>query len=226
MAKSIEQGDFIRLDFTGRDSSGKVFETTRAQDAKENGSFDARVKYAPALVVAGKGQLLKGLDDAVLKTTEGAEQNVALPKEKAFGERDPALVRLVTLTHFRQSGIEPVAGQVVELDGRPARVQSVNGGRVRVDFNSELAGQNLAYSFKVTSVMKTAEEKIAGLAEDLNAKATLANQVVTVKVDETVPKDGRFLERKLRFLQHALLYIQEVEKVVFQEEYARPKESK
>ena len=222
---NASEGDFIRLDFTGKDAAGNIFETTREADAKEAGFFDSRVKYAPALVVAGKGQLLPGLDEAVKNAEEGVEQKIAVPKEKAFGDRNPELVRLVPLTQFQQRGLDPVPGAVVELDGHPARVQSVNGGRVRVDFNHELAGQNLSYSFKVMKVFTKPDEKIAALAEDLGVQATLGQGIVTVTAGESVPKDSAFLGRKLRFLQQALLFIPDVQKVVFQEEYARPKET-
>jgi len=224
MAKPTE-GDFIRLEFTGKDAAGNVFETTREADAKTAGFFDSRVKYGPALVAVGKGQLLPGMDEAVKNAEEGVEQKTVVPKEKAFGERNPDLVRLIPLAQFTQSGLDPVPGAVVELDGHRARVQSVNGGRVRVDFNHELAGQELSYSFKVTKIVTKPEEKIAALAEDLNAQAKLAQGTVTVTVGETVPKDSAFLGRKLRFLQQALLFIPEVQKIVFQEEYARPKET-
>ncbi|MEW5955264.1 MAG: peptidylprolyl isomerase, partial [Candidatus Micrarchaeota archaeon] len=142
-------GDFVRLEFTGKDASGKVFETTREQDAKAGGLFDPRAKYSPALVVVGRGHLLPGLDEALAGAEEGTEQNIVIPKEKAFGNRDPNLVRLVPLSQFKQANVEPLPGAVVELDGRRARVQSADGGRVRVDFNHELAGQDLSYSFKV-----------------------------------------------------------------------------
>jgi len=216
-------GDFVRLEFTGRDASGKVFETTREDDARKAGLFDSRVKYSPALVVVGKGQLLPGLDDALAGAEEGTEQNIVVPKEKAFGSRDPDLVRVVPLAQFKQANVDPVPGAVVELDGRRARIQSVDGGRVRVDFNHELAGQDLSYSFKVVRVMKKAEEKIAALAEELGAQAVLADGVATATVGESTPKDGAFLGRKLRFLQQAMLFIPEVKKIVFVEEYGRPK---
>jgi len=82
----MQNGDFVELDFTGK-ANGRVFDTTSAEEAKKNGVFNEKNSYGPVLVVVGKGMLVPGLDEEVLKTGEGDSKTVSVPAEKAFGER-------------------------------------------------------------------------------------------------------------------------------------------
>lgn len=222
----VNSGDFVKMEFTGRDSAGNLFDTTSAEEARKSGAFDAKGKYGPVLVIVGKNVLLKGLDEAVLGSEEGVAKDIVIPKEKAFGERKPEMVRLIPISKFRDQGIDPVAGMPLELDGMRARVQSVSGGRVRVDFNHELAGQELKYSFKIVKVYSKPEEKLVALGEDaLGVKeVSLANGVASVKIGTAAAKGQEFLAGKLRFLDFALRFVDGVKEVVFEEHYALQKE--
>ncbi|MBN2518690.1 MAG: hypothetical protein JXB14_07605, partial [Candidatus Altiarchaeota archaeon] len=64
-----------------------------------------------------------------------------------------------------KQGMTPVPGMVFEVEGRPARIQSVSGGRVMVDFNHPLAGKETEYKVKVREVAKTENDKIKYLLE-------------------------------------------------------------
>ena len=62
----------------------------------------------------------------------------------------------------------------VQLDNMLARVQSVSGGRVRVDFNHELAGKELTFDIKVVDVITKDEDKIRALAGQLFKEGDVA----------------------------------------------------
>ncbi|MFA6049245.1 MAG: peptidylprolyl isomerase [Candidatus Micrarchaeia archaeon] len=224
----VKEGDFVLLDFTGRVAGGSVFETTLEPVAKKEGISAPR--YGPALVVAGKGQIISGLDKALVGCEAGVEKSLKIAKKDAYGERDPSLVRLLPLGSFKKQGIVPHAGMELELDqGLHATVVGVDGGRVRVDLNPPLAGQDLEYSYKVTKIFSTADEKVKIVAEQLlgaNASvSSFANGVARLGVGDKVAKASQeFLQAKLRSIQLLLQYAPEVKKVVFEEEYALPKE--
>jgi FKBP-type peptidyl-prolyl cis-trans isomerase SlyD len=205
---SVEGGDLVEVEFTGK-AEGRVFEST---------------KEKPVLVAAGKGQVVKGLDEALVGARAGAKQSVKLSRDKAFGERNPELVRLVPLQKFSEQGIKPAAGLALEIDGMRCRVQSVNGGRVRVDFNHDLAGLDVEYDFEVKKIHRSADDKIAALSRDLlssfEAKASLEGDSARVFVPVKARKDGDFIVRKLRFISQALQFVDGCRKVVFEEEYA------
>ncbi len=213
----VNTGDFVKLDYSGKTSDGREFDSTRGGK--------------PVLVVAGKNQLVKGLDAAVVGAEKGVRKSVDVPRDAGFGERNPNLVRLIPLQKFIEQGVTPVAGMTLDIDGVLARVQSVSGGRVRVDFNHELAGIDLHYDFTVMEVFKKPEEKLAALFEDaLGAFGVKAENVsfkegvARVTVDAKTVKNADFVARKLRAIAFALEFVPELKKVVFEEEYARPEQ--
>ncbi len=205
---AVVAGDFISLEFAGK-IEGKVFESSGSK---------------PVLVVAGKGLVVKGLDEALVGSKAAEKRSIKIPKEKAFGDRNQELVRLVSLQKFKEQGITPVPGLVLEIDGARARVQSVSGGRVRVDFNHDLAGLDVEYDFEVKKVFRSPTEKIEAMRENLlgqfDAKATLEGETVRVSVPAKARKDADFIGGKLRFISQALQFVPEAKKVVFEEEYA------
>jgi FKBP-type peptidyl-prolyl cis-trans isomerase 2 len=56
-----------------------------------------------------------------------------------------------------------VPGEYFDIDGMQAKIQSVSGGRVRVDFNNPLAGKALTYDLKVIRKIEEDKEKIEKL---------------------------------------------------------------
>jgi len=222
----VKKGDFIDVVFEASTAGGPAFEKTTR----------------PLLVVAGAGQVLAGLDEMLVGSKLGQERKEKIPKEKAFGERRPELLKLIPLQEFQKRGLEPTVGQSLDVDGMPARVQSVSGGRVRLDFNHELAGMDLEYSFKVEKIYVTAQEKLNALKNNLldrigapsgssaeklaqtaaELKVVLKDGLVSVAVPSMLDKTQAYLVAKGHFIAQALLHIGEVKKVVFTEEYDKP----
>ena len=219
----MNEGDFVELDFTGK-SEGKIFDTTSADEAKKAGIFDEKNAYKPVLVVAGKGMLVPGLDEAVLKAQAGAAQSISLTADKAFGERKGDFVRLVSASKFKDQGVDPAVGMPLEVDGMPARVVGVDGGRVRLDFNHPLAGQSVDYSFKISKIYSDAAGKVASVCSSFfdgtSVSAELKGDSAVFTVNAGVRKDTVFLQQKLRSIEFLLAFAPEVKKVVFNEEYA------
>lgn len=210
-AEKIAKGDVVGLAFKGTTADGVVFEETAPGKA--------------VLVVAGVGQVLPGLDDELLKTPVGEKRKVVVPKDKAFGDRDASKVVLVPLASFKAQGVTPQAGQVVELDGRRARVQSVAGGRVRVDFNHELAGQDLTYEYTIEKRYATPQAKLDAFAKEMLGLDSVAfkDGVATITVGADKAKDTNYMVAKLRFIDVAIRHCGAT-KVVVTEEYALPKQ--
>jgi FKBP-type peptidyl-prolyl cis-trans isomerase 2 len=219
----MKEGDTALIDFVAKNAAGEVFDTTIEAEAKKAGVFNEKTKYKPLLVAVGKGMVLKGLDEALLELEEGRDVEVTIPKEKAFGDRREDLVRLVPLSQFQKQDINPVPGMVLDVDGLRARIQSVSGGRVRVDFNHELAGQELKYRVRVLKTYSGAQEKVSAAAKEfLGMDAELAEGgVVKIAVDEKAEKKEDYLLSKARFIDFVLNYVHEAKKVLFLEEYAR-----
>jgi len=226
MVEVVQKGDFVKVNYTGRSVAGKTFDTTREEVAKNEGLFQQGMVFKPVLVVAGEGHLLLGLDEALVGAEVGVQKTVRMPKEKAFGDRKPELEKLLPLKEFSQRGINPTVGMVLDFDGSPGRVTGVEAGRVKVDFNPELAGQELEYDVLVEKRFAVPEEQVKALQQEFlpQAEASLNNGVVKLAVPKEAPKGEGFLRAKMRFLYFALRFVKGAQEVLVEERYPKPGE--
>ncbi|MBN3037337.1 MAG: peptidylprolyl isomerase [Candidatus Diapherotrites archaeon] len=214
----IDKGDFVKIDYTGK-TGGSVFDTSIKEVGEENGITKP---FEPMIVCMGYGDIIPGLEEAIKDMKAGEEKQVKVPVEKAYGQRRSELVKLVPLKAFKQSGLEPVPGMIVTLDDMPARVQSVSGGRVRVDFNHELAGKDLEFDIKVLAVMKSSEEKAKSLTNSLIPGANVEVKDKHVKITPTQQNlNTREYGQNKGYLLNALLGRVGAEKVEFDEVFEK-----
>lgn len=109
----------------------------------------------PVRIVAGAGDVPPGVDAALLGMAPGEEKTLELPPSAAFGPRDPALVATMRAADFGPLAARLAPGRTVmgARDGKAqrARVLSVSGGAVVLDFNHPLAGRTVVYRVRVVS---------------------------------------------------------------------------
>jgi len=200
---AVKEGDFVLLDYTGS-TGGQVFDTTVEKDAKENNIYLEERVYRPLVVEAGRGDLIKGMDKAILGMEKGKGKKVTVPPEEGYGPRDPKLVKIVPLKVFTDNKLNPFPGMPVKLDNMTARVQSVSGGRVRVDFNHELAGRTLDFDLKVVDVITGKEEKIRALAgqffDDGDIKIEVKGEKVVATPKQELLKTQHYGKAKAYFI--------------------------
>ncbi|WP_297068976.1 peptidylprolyl isomerase [Thermococcus sp.] len=167
----VQKGDVIRLHYTGKvRETGGIFDTTSEEVAKEAGIYKEDGTYGPVPIAVGAGHVLKGLDEQLEGLDVGGKYEIIVPPEKGFGKRDPKLIKTFTLGQFRREGLHPFPGMDIEVDtheGRKlrGRVLSVSSGRVRVDFNSPLAGKHLIYEVEILEKVEDPIEKVKALLE-------------------------------------------------------------
>ena len=155
---TIESGDRVAIDYVGRFEDGTVFNTSRYEVAVEHGLFDAQERerdgYAPQSFVVGAGEIISGLDEAVVGMSVGDEQTVTVPPEDAYGEFDEARVRTYDPETFAEMvGDEPTVGMHVHAEnGLHGDVVAVREDAVEVDFNHELAGKTLVFDVEIVAV--------------------------------------------------------------------------
>ena len=156
--ETIHKNDFIEIEFTGK-SNNEIFDTTNKEEAKQLG---LEIDVKPMIVSAGNQMLLKGLDESLEGKEIGKKYSVHLTPEQAFGKRHPELIKTIPFKIFKEKNINPYPGMALQLDNSIAKVLSVSGGRIIVDFNNPMAGKEIEYDF-------TAKRKIADDAEKINA---------------------------------------------------------
>lgn len=84
--KTVKAGDTVSVDYTLRDSSGKVLETSNATVAKDNNMYDTANPYVPYSFVVGSNTTISGFDEAVRgMALNQTKKNVTLTPDKAYG---------------------------------------------------------------------------------------------------------------------------------------------
>ncbi len=161
----IKKNDFIELNFTAKiKETGSVFDTTLPEEAKKAGLPAKAEEIKPLKICVGQRMVVSGLDAALEGKETGKSYTVELKPREAFGERNAKLIRVMPISVFTKKDIAPVRGMMLTLDGMLARIASVSGGRVVVDFNSPLAGKVIEYSFTIERQITQTGEKLAVLA--------------------------------------------------------------
>lgn len=158
---TVQKNDFIEIEFTGS-SNGKVFDTTNKDDAKE---LNLETEVKPMTISVGNDMILKGLDNELIGKEIGKDYKLSLTPDKAFGKRDPKLLQTIPMRVFREKNIYPEAGMALQLDNQVAKVISVSGGRVTVDFNNPLAGKDVDYKYKILRKVDNNTEKVNSLQD-------------------------------------------------------------
>jgi len=192
----MAKGDFLRIEYVGRvAATGEIFDLTDEELARKEGIHDPKQRYGPVLVIMGSGMTVPGVEKQLERMKPGEEREFDVPQEEAFGKREPRLIRILSLQKFYSQKINPVPGILVNIDGRNARVQSVSGGRVRVDFNSPLAGKNLHYRVKVVEHVRGAQKMASAMLSHYGIRAVTAfsEGELTIKTEKKVPEQVRQL---------------------------------
>lgn len=160
----VKKGDLVRMEYTGRvASTGQVFDTTDGLLAREAGIFEKSESYGPKLALFGQNAIMRGMEEAIASSQIGKKEEFLISPDKAFGNKQPELTRVLSEKEFAKQGVQPIQGMLVTLDGKPARIKSVTSGRVVVDFNHPLAGESVLYSLKVIEVIPDPGKKIGAI---------------------------------------------------------------
>jgi len=207
----IKEGDFLELDFTGRlKVNGQVFDTTSEIIAKEAGLEYKDKKLKPITIIVGKHHILPALEDFLVGKECGKTYTVELKAEQAFGKKIPQLIQSIPLRVFKENGLNPYVGMEVVLDNNTyGVVKRVGSGRVIVDMNHPLAGQDLIYELKPIRIIDDLKEKAEKLAEIMLlplSKIELKDDVLEfkLKLDSPLGKENedKLIEEIAKLLNH------------------------
>lgn len=157
----------IRLSYKAylADADERLYDTTDAEAAKEAGIYNEKYNYAPMPYIVGSKTLFPDLEAAIESAEIGKEVEVVIPCEKAAGPKNPKLIELYPVKDFLKQEINPYPGLPVSFGNRNGIVISVGAGRVKVDFNNQLAGHDLMYRFTVVEEVADPVEKAKAILE-------------------------------------------------------------
>jgi len=140
--KTVENGHFVKIDYTGTLENGDTFDSSRNSQ--------------PIEVEVGAGRVIKGFEKALIGMAPKEKKTFTLSPEEAYGHRDDKLEHSFERSELPQ-GVDPKAGQVLTLKNPqggqfPALVKHVDSEKITVDLNHPLAGETLTFDIEVLEI--------------------------------------------------------------------------
>lgn len=236
---AIDNGDFVRVNFTGKiKETDDVFDTTYDEIAQEAGIFEENKTYKAIPIVVGGNHLLPVIEEEIIGLDVGDKKTIEVDSEKGFGQRDPSLIQLVPMKEFKKQGMTPYPGMKIQSQGTTGKILTVNGGRVKVDFNHELAGKDLIYEVEITDIIDNEDEKIKSMIElhyanpnvDIDkTEIDIVDGVANIKLDDMSKFDQQsYMDitfARFRIAKDIWENIEEIEKVNFVDSFEKNEET-
>ena len=145
---SVQNGVVVSMEYTLK-VDGEMIDSSEGHD--------------PLEFLSGYGNIIPGLENEMIGMKVGDSKDVVVPPAEGYGEYDEEAFMDVPRDQFpKDMPVEEGLELTVRDDsgqGRYARIESVEGGTVRLNFNHPLAGDELYFNVKVVGLREpTAEE--------------------------------------------------------------------
>ena len=213
----IKRHDFIELDYVGRiKSTNQIFDLTIKEIADKEHIHSNNIKYSPIIICVGENNIISGIDEFLLDKEPG-DYKIEVRPEKAFGNKDSKLIRVIPIRIFFEKQINPVPGLQINIDNLIGTVRSVSGGRTIVDFNHPLAGRNLIYEVKIIRIITDKEEKLKALSKlyfNSDAKLESSKAIIKAEISKEMQEEAI---KKLKEL------IPDIKEVIFEKQNNKDK---
>ncbi|MBU2712666.1 FKBP-type peptidyl-prolyl cis-trans isomerase [Zooshikella harenae] len=150
MSLLIEKNTVVSFQYTLTNAEGDV--------------LDRSEQDAPMTYLHGAGNIIPGLESALVGKTAGDQLKVTVAPEEGYGEKHPDLIQTVSRELFE--GVEDIQSgmqfQAQSPDGQVQviRVVDVAGDEVTIDANHPLAGETLHFEVEITQVREAADEEL------------------------------------------------------------------
>ena len=135
-------------------------------EVKEKGTtevVDSNKGAQPLEFVMGKGQIIPGLEKALVSMNEGESGDILVEAADAYGDVNPEAMQ--TLPREQFEGVDLTEGMTLYGQGEDGQtvqvtVKSFDDKEVNVDFNHPLAGKDLMFSVTVLSAREATADEI------------------------------------------------------------------
>ncbi|HKJ38841.1 MAG TPA: peptidylprolyl isomerase [Anaerolineales bacterium] len=129
----------------------------------DNEVLDSSEGHGPLQFLAGHGNIVAGLESEMKGMKIGESKDVVVAPADGYGEYDEEAKMDVPREQFPKDMPVEVDLELTVRDdkgeGRYARIESIEGETVRLNFNHPLAGDELNFNVKVVALREpTAEE--------------------------------------------------------------------
>lgn len=90
--KKPQNGQKVKVNYTGKLLSGKVFDTSIEADAKAAGVFNPNRPYQPFEFTLGAGQVIRGWDEGIAQLSQGSKATLIIPSDLGYGSQDMGII--------------------------------------------------------------------------------------------------------------------------------------
>lgn len=137
-----KSGDTVKIHYKGTLNDGTVFDSSEGRD--------------PLEFTIGEGNIIPGVEEAVVGMEPEETKTETIGPDKAYGDYRSEMVIDVDKSQFPEN-IDPEVGQQLELkqqDGQTVvvTVTEVNDDQVKLDANHPLAGKDLTFEIQLKEI--------------------------------------------------------------------------
>ncbi|MGM0453395.1 MAG: FKBP-type peptidyl-prolyl cis-trans isomerase [Thermodesulfobacteriota bacterium] len=137
-----KSGDTVKIHYKGTLNDGTVFDSSEGRD--------------PLEFTIGEGNIIPGVEEAVIGMAPEDTKTETISPDKAYGDYRSEMVIDVDKSQFPEN-IDPEVGQQLELkqqDGQTVvvTVTEVNENQVKLDANHPLAGKDLTFEIQLEEI--------------------------------------------------------------------------
>jgi FKBP-type peptidyl-prolyl cis-trans isomerase 2 len=149
----IKDKDVVLLHYVGSfPENGQVFDTSIESVAKENEIHNPQREYTPLTVTIGEGQVIPGLETALIDMEVDQKKSIDVAAVDAYGERDDTKMIELPKSPFGEKDIDPEVGMMLQTEAGIATITKVTDEVVTLDFNHALAGRDLNFDVMITRI--------------------------------------------------------------------------
>ncbi|WP_462114208.1 FKBP-type peptidyl-prolyl cis-trans isomerase [Lysobacter xanthus] len=125
-------------------------------------SIESSEGREPLAILIGHGNIIPGLEEAMMGREQGEKFEVDVPAAQAYGERRDGLTQRVPKKHFEGQPLHPGMQVVLNTNFGPRAVtiEKVGMTVVDVDLNHPMAGKDLHFSIELVEVREASAEEL------------------------------------------------------------------
>lgn len=144
----IEKNRVVRFHYSVSEPGQEPVETSRDRE--------------PMAILVGHGNIIPGLEAAMMDKAEGDSFEVTVTPDQAYGERRENYVQRLPKKHLRNARVRPGEQIVLETSMGPRAVTVVKVGAtvVDVDLNHPMAGKTLQFQVEIVGVREAEQVEI------------------------------------------------------------------
>jgi FKBP-type peptidyl-prolyl cis-trans isomerase SlyD len=124
--------------------------------------LDSSLGGEPLVYLHGVGNIIPGLEQALIGKQAGEKLNVTIAPAQAYGELDESMVQVVSRKMF--DGMDIEIGMQFHADVSHGAgiitIAEINGDDVTIDGNHPLAGVTLTFDVEVVDVRAASEDEL------------------------------------------------------------------